>query len=166
MADAVDLIIEQWRRERPGTDSWPMGVVGRINRLSRLLDRELKDFFARYGLEFWEADVLYTLRRSGPPYALTAGALNRSSMVTSGAITNRIDRLAAKGLVERVADDKDRRTVLVRLTEQGHAKVEETIDAHVANEARILGALGPGARDELTGALRVLLEALDDTSLS
>lgn len=94
MSDAMDQLLTQWRRERPDVDVWPMGVIGRITRLSRLLDRELKEFFAGHGLERWEFDVLATLRRSGPPYELTAGALNRAAMVTSGAITN---RLAARG---------------------------------------------------------------------
>src|SRR5690349_3748413 len=119
-----------------------MGIIGRLNRLSRIVDRELKDFFAGHGLEHWEFDVLATLRRSGPPYALTAGALNRAAMVTSGAITNRIDRLAAKGLVERVPDEQDRRSVRVRLTERGLALVDEVVGLHVANEARLLASLG------------------------
>src|SRR4051794_39223488 len=100
--DAVDAITAAWGRERPELDARPMGIVGRISRLSRLLDKELKDFFAEHGLEFWEFDVLATLRRSGAPYELSAGALLKTAMVTSGAITNRVDRLEAKGLLERV----------------------------------------------------------------
>src|SRR3954471_19350572 len=95
--DAVDAIVAAWNHERPDLDARPMGVVGRINRLSRVLDKELKDFFAGHGLEFWEFDVLATLRRSGAPYELSAGALLKFAMVTSGAITNRVDRLEAKG---------------------------------------------------------------------
>src|SRR4051812_42019997 len=101
MADAVDALLAQWEHERPDVAVWPMGIMGRISRLSRLLDQELKEFFAAHRLERWEFDMLATLRRSGPPYALTAGALNRAAMMTTGAITNRIDRMAAKGLVER-----------------------------------------------------------------
>ncbi|WP_067813044.1 MarR family winged helix-turn-helix transcriptional regulator [Actinomadura kijaniata] len=166
MSDAVDQILAQWQKERPGIDVWPMGVVGRITRLARLLDRELKDFFAGYGLERWEFDVLATLRRSGPPYELTAGALNRAAMVTSGAITNRIDRLAARGLVERVPDEEDRRSVRVRLTDEGRAMVDEILEPHVANEKRLLATLAPRERDLLTGLLRGLLESLDDTAIS
>ncbi len=110
MADAVDAVIDQWRRERPDVDTWPVGVLGRIVRLSRVLEREQKEFFAEHGLEPWEFDVLTTLRRSGKPYELTAGALLKAAMVTSGAITNRIDRMEVKGLVERVRDFGDRRT--------------------------------------------------------
>ncbi|MFC0861931.1 MarR family winged helix-turn-helix transcriptional regulator [Sphaerimonospora cavernae] len=163
MGDAVDVVLAQWRRERPDLDAWPMGVIGRISRLSRLLDRELKDFFAGHGLERWEFDVLATLRRSGPPYELTASDLYRAAMVTSGAITNRVDRMAVKGLVERIPDEEDRRSVRIRLTEQGLAKVEELVGLHVANEVRLLAALPPEQRDQLSGALRTLLESLGDT---
>ncbi|GAA4636965.1 MarR family transcriptional regulator [Actinoallomurus vinaceus] len=165
MADAVDRILDQWRSERPDVDVWPMGVIGRLNRLSRILDRELKEFFSGHGLEHWEFDVLATLRRSGPPYELTAGALNRAAMVTSGAITNRIDRLSARGLVERVPDEEDRRSVRVRLTDGGRALVDEVVGLHVANEVRLLGALAPDDRDRLADLLRGLLESLGDTSI-
>lgn len=163
MGDAVDVVLAQWRRERPDLDVWPMGIIGRISRLARILDRELRDFFSDHGLERWEFDVLATLRRSGPPYELTAGALNRAAMVTSGAITNRIDRMAAKGLVQRIPDEEDRRSVRVRLTERGLAKIEELVDLHVANEARLLAVLAPEQRDQLAGTLRALLESLGDT---
>jgi DNA-binding MarR family transcriptional regulator len=164
MGDAVDLVLAQWGRERPDLEVWPMGIVGRISRLSRLLDRDLKEFFAGHGLENWEFDVLATLRRSGPPYELTAGALNKAAMVTSGAITNRIDRMAAKGLVERVAGRQDRRSVRVRLTGRGLATVDELVGLHVANEARLLATLGPDEREQLASTLRGLLESLGDTS--
>ncbi|MEV0824954.1 MarR family winged helix-turn-helix transcriptional regulator [Nonomuraea rubra] len=164
MGDAVDLILSQWQRERPDVDVWPMGIIGRVSRLSRVLDRELRDFFAAHGLERWEFDVLATLRRSGSPYELTAGSLNRAAMVTSGAITNRIDRLAAKGLVERFPDEEDRRSIRVRLTGPGLAKIDELVGPHVENEARLLAELSPRERDQLAGLLRGLLESLGDTS--
>ncbi|XRQ15147.1 MarR family winged helix-turn-helix transcriptional regulator [Actinomadura welshii] len=165
MADAVDAILAQWARERPDVDASPMGVVGRISRAQQLLGRELKAFFAERGLETWEFDVLATLRRHGAPYELTAGALLKAAMVTSGAITNRIDRLEAKGLVERVRDTGDRRSVRIRLTGPGLALVDELVAAHTANEERLLAALDPAARERLAGALRTLLESLGDTSL-
>lgn len=165
MSDAVDLVLAQWRRERPDIDAWPMGVVGRLSRLSRLLDVRLKEFFVEHGLERWEFDVLATLRRSGPPYELTAGALNRAAMITSGAITNRIDRMAKRGLVERVPDEEDRRSVRVRLTDLGWETVERLIGPHTENEALLLAALEPRERDRLAGTLRDLLESLGDTSL-
>lgn len=165
MADAVDAILAQWARERPDMDASPMGVVGRISRAQQLLGRELKEFFAERGLETWEFDVLATLRRHGAPYELTAGALLKAAMVTSGAITNRIDRLEGKGLVERVRDGQDRRSVRIRLTSRGLAVVDELVGLHVANEERLLAALGPADRERLAGALRTLLESLGDTSL-
>jgi DNA-binding MarR family transcriptional regulator len=166
VADAVDAILAQWERERPDVDVSPMGVIGRISRAQLLLGRELKRFFAERGLESWEFDVLATLRRHGAPYELTAGALLNAAMVTSGAITNRIDRLEAKGLVERVRDAADRRSVLIRLTPLGLETVEELVAEHAANEDRLLAALDAGERERLAGALRTLLESLGDTSLA
>ncbi len=166
MSDAVDALLEQWRRERPDVDAWPMGIIGRISRLSRVLDRELKDFFTAHGLEPGEFDVLATLRRSGRPYALTAGALTRAAMVTSGAITNRIDRMEAKGLVERVRDAPDRRSIRIRLTPHGLEVVDGMVGLHVANEARMLAALDTDELHTLEDSLRTLLESLGDTSLT
>ncbi|SNR79665.1 MarR family winged helix-turn-helix transcriptional regulator [Actinomadura mexicana] len=165
MADAVDAILAQWGRERPDLDVSAMGVVGRISRAQSLLGRELKEFFAARGLESWEFDVLATLRRHGAPYELTAGALLRAAMVTSGAITNRIDRMEAKGLVERVRDTGDRRSVRIRLAPRGLEIVDELVGLHVANEERLLAALSPAERGRLAAALRTLLESLGDTSL-
>ncbi|MFF4234377.1 MarR family winged helix-turn-helix transcriptional regulator [Actinomadura geliboluensis] len=165
MADAVDAILAQWGRERPDVDVSPMGVIGRISRAQLLLGRELKRFFAERGLESWEFDVLATLRRHGVPYELTAGELLTAAMVTSGAITNRIDRMEAKGLVERVRDTGDRRSVRIRLTPRGLETVEELVAEHAANEDRLLAALDPAERERLAGALRTLLESLGDTSL-
>jgi DNA-binding MarR family transcriptional regulator len=165
MADAVDAILAQWARERPDVDVSAMGVIGRISRAQLLLGRELKSFFAAHGLESWEFDVLATLRRHGAPYELTAGALLKAAMVTSGAITNRIDRLEAKGLVERVRDPGDRRSVRIRLTPRGLKVVDEVVALHAANEQRLLAGLDPAERERLAGALRTLLESLGDTSL-
>lgn len=165
MADAVDAILAQWARERPDLDVSAMGVIGRISRAQQLLGRELKAFFAAHGLERWEFDVLATLRRHGAPYELTAGALLKAAMVTSGAITNRIDRLEAKGLVERVRDAGDRRSVRVRLTPRGLEIVDELLGLHTANEDRLLAGLDPAGRDRIAAALRALLESLGDTSL-
>jgi DNA-binding MarR family transcriptional regulator len=161
MADAVDVVTAQWARERPDLDVWPMGIIGRISRLDRLFGRDLKDFFAEHGLESFEFDVLATLRRSGAPYELTAGELLKAAMVTSGAITNRIDRMAAKGLVERDRDSADRRSVRIRLTDRGLALVDDVVGRHVANEERLLSSLDPAERDQLTGLLRALLESLE-----
>ncbi|GAA1984061.1 MarR family transcriptional regulator [Catenulispora subtropica] len=164
-SDAVDAIVAAWRRERPDLDPRPMGVVGRVSRLSRVLDKELKEFFAGHGLEFWEFDVLATLRRSGAPYELSAGALLKSAMVTSGAITNRVDRLEAKGLLERVRDPADRRGVRVRLTDTGLELIDRLLPLHLANEERMLAALSQDDREALMALLRTLAVGLGDTTL-
>ena len=163
--DAVDAVIAAWGRERPELDARPLGLVGRISRVSRLLDKELKEFFAGHGLEFWEFDVLATLRRSGPPYELSAGALLKTAMVTSGAITNRVDRMEAKGLLERVRDPGDRRSVRIRLTGAGRDLVDRLLPLHLANEERILAVLASDDREGLTALLRTLAIGLGDTSL-
>lgn len=165
MADAIDAVIEQWHRERPDADTWPVSILGRIVRLSRVLEREAKKFFAEHGLEPWEFDVLTTLRRSGEPYELTASALLKATMVTSGAITNRIDRMEVKGLVERVRDLGDRRLVRVRLTPHGREVVDGLLSLHLANAARMLRPLDPVECEQLASALRTLLESFGDTSL-
>jgi DNA-binding MarR family transcriptional regulator len=159
--DSVDRITSQWNTVRPDLDIAPIGVIGRVSRLSRLVDRRLGENFARFGIENWMYDVLATLRRSGEPYALTAGDLVRQTMVTTGAITNRIDRLAERGLVERAGTD-DRRKVLVRLTAQGFDLVEEVVVAHMATEREILAALSPRQQDELAHLLRTTLLSLGD----
>src|ERR671910_1941946 len=111
--DAVDSIVQQWRTVRTDLDVSPIDVIGRVSRLSRLVDRRLAENFARYGIENWMYDVLATLRRTGEPYELTAGDLVRQTMVTTGAITNRIDGLVERDLVER-AGAQDRRKGIVR----------------------------------------------------
>lgn len=166
MGDAVDLITAAWARERPDVDTDPMAVVGRLTRLGRILDRELQKFFAAHGLEHWEFDVLATLRRSGSEQGLTAGQLNRAAMITSGAITNRVDRLTAKGLVQRTPDPDDRRSVRVQLTPAGRDRVDDLLAAHMDNEERLLAALSPEDRSQLVGLLRTLSESLGDTTLT
>ncbi|MFI8971322.1 MarR family winged helix-turn-helix transcriptional regulator [Nocardia asteroides] len=165
MRDAVDLITEHWGIQRPDVDVSPMAIVGRITRLARILEQDLKRFFAGHGLEFWEFDVLATLRRSGGDTGLTAGALNRAAMVTSGAITNRIDRLEAKNLVRRVPSPEDRRSVFVQLTAEGRELVDRVLPLHVKNEQRLLASLGADDREQLAGLLRTLAVGLDDVTL-
>jgi DNA-binding MarR family transcriptional regulator len=162
--DAVDRISEQWATVRPDVDSSPLAVIGRVSRLSRLIDRRLAESFARFDLEAWMYDVLATLRRTGEPYELTAGALVAQSMVTTGAITNRIDRLEARGLVERAAADGDRRKVLVRLTPAGRALVDEVVEPHMEVEHEILASLSRRQREDLVRLLRTVLVDLGDTA--
>ncbi len=159
--DAVERIISQWNELRPDVDSTPIGVIGRVSRLSRLIDRKLGENFARFGIENWMYDVLATLRRQGEPFELTAGELVRQSMVTTGAITNRIDRLEQRGLVERARTD-DRRKVLARLTKKGFDLVEDVVIDHMATEREILAALSPRQQQDLANLLRATLLALGD----
>lgn len=160
--DAVDRITSQWRDVRPDLDHSPVEVIGRVSRLSRLVDRRLGQNFARFGLQDWMYDMLATLRRSGEPYALTAGDLVRQTMVTTGAITHRIDRLEERGLVERTQTGDDRRKVLVRLTPEGFELVEAVVEAHLATEREILAGLGVRRQQELAGTLRDLLLGMGD----
>jgi DNA-binding MarR family transcriptional regulator len=161
--DSVDRIVDQWHTTRPGADVSPIEVIGRISRLSRLVDKRLGENFARFGLQDWMYDVLGTLRRQGEPYALTAGELVRQTMVTTGAITHRIDRLEAQGLVERTGT-ADRRKVVVRLTPQGLALVDEVLPAHLATEREILASLSDRQRADLARLLRTTLLAMGDTA--
>jgi DNA-binding MarR family transcriptional regulator len=162
MTDAVAAVLEQWRRERPDVDVSPIEVVGRIMRISRMWDKEIKDFLAGHDLESGEFDVLSTLRRSGAPYELTAGAFLRASLVTTGAITLRVDRMQAKGLVVRVRDATDRRSVKIRLTPLGLEVIDRVLPLHLANEARLLRSLTVEERGSLATTLAQLLESHGD----
>ncbi len=159
--DAVDRITGQWTAVRPDVDVSPMHVIGRVSRLARLVDRRLAENFAHHGIEAWMFDVLATLRRSGEPYELAAGDLVGQTMVTTGAITNRIDRLEERGLVER-ASASDRRKVIVRLTKPGLDLVDEAITTHMATEREILAALSPRQHHDLANLLRALSLNLGD----
>ena len=159
--DAVDRITSQWNAVRPDVDVSPIKVIGRVSRLSRLVDRRLAENFARFGIENWMYDVLATLRRSGEPYELAAGALVGQTMVTTGAITHRIDRLEERGLVER-ANAEDRRKVIVRLTRKGLDLVDNVVFAHMETEVEILAALAPRQQNDLARHLRTTLLHLGD----
>jgi DNA-binding MarR family transcriptional regulator len=154
--DHVDLIVSMWNAERPDLDVSGMAVIGRIGRLERLIRPKLNEVFSRHELESWEFDVLATLRRSGAPYQLTAGALLELMMITSGTMTNRIDRLEGRGLIARAKDPADRRVVLVTLTAAGLAKIDAAVADHVENESAIISALSAGQQQELISLLRLL----------
>jgi len=156
--DRAAKAIEQWKRERPDLDVSPMGVLGRLNEASSLIARDrLAPLFARFGLQAGEFDVLATLRRSGSPYALTPTDLYEATMVTSGAMTNRLDRLEKAGLILRGPHPNDRRGIVVQLTEKGLALIDEALTAHVANEHEILAALTPAERETLSRLLEKLI---------
>ena len=156
-SDAVDLILRQWAAERPDLDVSAMGVFGRLSRISRLLDKSLAETFGLYGLNGGEFDVLATLRRFGKPYSLTPTELYRSMMLSSAAMTNRIDRLEARELVVREPDPEDRRGVRIRLTGEGFGLIEDAVAAHVEGQERLLSALGKQEREHLADHLSDLM---------
>lgn len=159
--DEVDDLVAAWQRQRPDLDVAPLRVLSRVSRLARHLDIARRGAFAAHGLESWEFDVLSALRRAGPPFQLTPGALLRATLVTSGTMTNRIDRLAARELVVRGPDPGDRRGVLVRLTTAGREMADSALAGLLKNERELLAAL-PGDRlDELADLLRTLTLPFD-----
>jgi len=162
MADHVDLVLAQWSEQRPDLDASPMGVIGRLSRLSQLFDGELRRNFARHDLDRASFDVLATLRRSNSEHSLTPAGLMRSSMVTSGAISQRLDRLEARGLVTRAPSETDGRGVRVTLTAEGLRLIDAVLPTHVDTEDQLLAGLSAAERDQLAGLLRALLESLGD----
>lgn len=164
-ADEVDRIILAWHEQRPDVDTSPMKIFSRISRLDRFLSLERRRAFAQHQLEEWEFDVLSSLRRGGVDSALSPGALMSELLVSSGTMTNRIDRLEAKGLVKRQPDPNDRRGVLVVLTAKGRESVDSAIQTLVDCEATMLGDLSPQERDTLTDLLRTLLLPLETNQI-
>jgi len=152
--DHVDGILDQWARERPDLDASPIGLIGRVHRIGDVLNVELRRLFAESGLGDGDFDVLVTLRRHGAPYELTPGELGASTMVTSSAVTKRIDRLERAGLVTRTVSSEDARSRRIRLTDQGFALVERLMAEHVANEQRLVSGLSQRDRDQLAAILR------------
>ena len=158
--DEVDELVQAWHRERADLDLGPVEVFSRIGRLARLLDRVRREAFSAHGIESWELDVLAALRRAGRPYQLSPGALLRQTLVTSGTMTNRVDRLAERGLVERSPDPRDRRGVLVRLTASGGTAVDGAFESLLASEAGLLSGLPEADRAQLATLLRHLMAPL------
>lgn len=156
----MDTILEQWARERPDLDASPIGLIGRLHRIGDVLNVELRKVFAEAGLGDGDFDVLVTLRRHGAPYQLTPGELGASTMVTSSAVTKRIDRLERWGLVTRTVSADDARSRLVRLTEAGHAAVDDLMGRHVANEQHLVSGLSERDRAQLAAILRRWGQAL------
>jgi DNA-binding MarR family transcriptional regulator len=159
--DQVDRLVEAWRRERPDLDLSPMEVLSRVTRVSHHLDQMRRRTFAEHALESWEFDVLAALRRAGTPYELSPGRLIRETLVTSGTMTNRVDRLAARGLVHRLPDPEDRRGVLVRLTDAGREAVDGALAGLLEREEGLLGGLGDADRRRLAALLRRLSVAVE-----
>lgn len=159
--DEVDRIVGAWRTQRPDLDFSPLEVLSRVDRLSRHLDRARRQAFQRSQLEPWEWDVLSALRRAGAPYQLSPKQLLQQTLVTSGTMTNRIDRLLDSGLVRREADPSDGRSILVTLTESGRLRVDAAITRLVDAEAELLSTLSGAERERLADLLRTLSISFD-----
>ena len=162
--DEVDRIVEAWGQQRPDLDFSPLEVLSRVDRLSRHLDRARRTAFQRSDLEPWEWDVLSALRRAGEPFQLSPKALLQQTLVSSGTMTNRIDRLVARRLVQRKSDPVDGRSVLVTLTDDGRIRVDAAITRLVDAEAVLLSVLTRPERDRLAVLLRRLSLEFDGAS--
>ena len=160
-SDPVDKILAQWQRERPDLDVSPMGIIGRMGRLAKHLERAIQETFSEFGLTVGEFDVLAALRRSGQPYQLSPTELFNTLMVSSGTMTHRIDRLEQAELVRRIPDPSDRRGLQIELTDRGFSVIEKAVEAHVVNEHRIVGVLEASEREALIELLRKLLVSFE-----
>lgn len=155
--DYVDYIRAQWTRENPELDTAPMGIVGRISRISQHLDQKLQHNYSRFGLNGGEFDVLATLRRAGLPFQMTPTQLFSSLMLSSGAMTNRLDRLEKLGLIKRAPNPNDRRGILVILTDKGVELMDSAYPAHIENEDQMIASLSNTERETFTKLLRKML---------
>lgn len=164
MADRVSDFLAQWQAVRPELDVAPMGVVGRVSRAAEVLEKGLQGYFAECGLQRGQFDVLATLRRAGEPHVLTPGALASSTMLSQAAMTNRLGRLEARGLIERQTDPDNRRSVLVSLTADGLELVDRIVEGHLDNERRLLAPLTAAEQGQLGVLLEKLLVGSGDVS--
>jgi DNA-binding MarR family transcriptional regulator len=160
--DHVDHLLAQWQVELPDLDAGPMAVVARLSRLGRLIDKRVEEVYARYGLNQSQFAVLAALRRSGEPYCLSPTQLYNSLLITSGAMTNRLERLTALGYIARVPDSEDGRSMLVALTKKGKRLIERVLGPHFDNERHLLSVLDDDEQRQLADLLRRLLIELED----
>ncbi len=160
--DRIDELVAQWAAQRPDLDTEVMGVVARVLAVAELIGRRLDSAAAEQGLDRGQGDVLLTLRRAGPPHRLSPSQLAGSLLVTSGTMTNRLDRLERRGLIERLPNPADRRGMDVRLTEEGLRLVDALVPAHLANEEAMLAPLSSRDREQLVRITRKLLAHLTE----
>lgn len=163
--DHVDKVLTQWRQERPDLDVGPMGIIGRFKRLHDRVSDELARVYTSHGLNAASFDVLATLRRSGHPYQLSPSALIDWTMVTSGTMTNRLDRLEAQALIERRPNPEDGRGSVVALSAKGFDLIDHVIAEHVENQHRILSGLTSASQEQLDGFLKLWLSNLEEADL-
>jgi DNA-binding MarR family transcriptional regulator len=161
MADVIDELLAQWRRQRPDLDVAPMGTIGRLNRFITLSSKAIDTTLDQHGLSVADFDVLAALRRLGEPYIATPTELTRSVMLSPAGMTARLDRLERAGYIERSGNPEDRRSFLVELTEAGRERVDAAVADHVATEERLLSGLNERQRKALDDALRILNEQFE-----
>ena len=159
--DSVDNIIDQWMTERPELELLPMALIGRLSRIHKYVARQLEDCHLEYGLKPGEFDVLATLRRAGAPHTLTPSELFNSMMLSSGAMTNRLDRLEQKGLIHRSHSHEDRRSVLVSLTDKGLQLINDAVPSHLQTETLALSGLTIQQQQQLNQLLQIWLSSLE-----
>lgn len=163
--DRADFAKSQWDREIPGLDLSAMVLLGRLGEAAQLIAKDhLEPVFAAHGLKAGEFDVLATLRRSGPPYRLKPTELYNSTMISSGGMTARLDRLQKAGLVTRTPDEQDRRALQVSLTDKGKALIETVLPQHIAAQKGVLAGLDAKDRATLSGLLERLVQSLTETA--
>lgn len=155
--DAIDRVVEQWVKEKPDLDTQPMAIMGRLIRIAKHMETRVADLHKQYDLKMGEFDVLATLRRAGAPYRLTPSALIDSMMLTSGAMTNRLDKLEKKGLISREHSREDRRSVTVELTPEGLLLIDKLILEHVEVQHGFISGLSEEEMLQLNKALKTLL---------
>ncbi len=160
--DRVDKAIKQWDQERPDLDVSSMELIGRLVRIYKFLGLGMTQTFSEHGLNAANFDVLATLRRSGPPYALSPNDLISSTMVTSGTMTNRIDQLTRAGLVERIKNPNDGRSVVVSLTKAGFKLIDAAVTDHVATEEQLTSGLSKDEQKRLNTLLKKFLQSLEE----
>jgi DNA-binding MarR family transcriptional regulator len=162
--DDIDEILKQWESVQPQLNAWPMAIIGRISRMERAIDARMKTACSDFGVERWGFDVLATLRRAGTPFTLTPTQLYRSLLLTSGAMTNRLDRLESAGLVKRTTDPGDRRGLRIVLTEKGRELVDRMVVVHMELEAQMLAAIPMKQQLQLANLLRLLSHSIARSS--
>ena len=159
--DKIDKILTQWKRESPQLDLSSLAVIGRILQLSRLLEKQRESVLVDFDLTLWSFDMLATLRRQGPPYQLKPTELYGLLMLSSGAMTNRIDRLEKAGLVTRLRDPNDRRSVTVQLTNKGLEQVDNVMPVLFEQENQLLEILSKTETKMLISLLKKFLDTMN-----
>lgn len=160
--DAIDRAVSQWGKERPDLNTTPMAMIGRLMRLSKILEGRIAEVHKKYDLKMGEFDVLATLRRAGAPYRLTPSELLSSMLLTSGAMTNRLDKLESKNLILRKHSQADRRSIEVELTEDGLALVEALVTEHVKAQEELVVGLSKAEQQQIGQCLKLWLKIFED----